>query len=120
MPGATQNLVGRGVDAIFVPLDNTVLAAMESVLKIANQNKIPVFSSDRDSVGQGGLASLGYSHFDTGYAAGEMVVSVLKGTSPGDIPVATAQNMNVYINSKAAKHLNLSLPKEILDQATML
>lgn len=117
---AAQNLVGKGVDAIFVPLDNTVLAAMESVLKIANQNKVPVFSSDKDSVGQGALASLGYSHFDTGYAAGEMIVSVLKGKNPGDIPVATAQNLNVYINSKTVKHLNLSLSKEILDQATML
>lgn len=120
VPVAAQNLVGRGVNAIFVPLDNTVLAAMESVLKIANQNKIPVFSSDKDSVGQGALASLGYSHFDTGYTAGEMVVSVLKGKNPGDISVATAQNLNVYINSKTAKQLNLSLSKETLDQAQLM
>ncbi|MBX9786601.1 MAG: ABC transporter substrate-binding protein [Alphaproteobacteria bacterium] len=120
VPVAAQNLVGRGVDAIFVPLDNTVLAAMESVLKVANQNKIPVFSSDKDSVEQGALASSGYSHFDTGYVAGEMVVSVLKGANPGDIPVATAKNLNVYINSKTAKHLNLSLPKEILNQAQLM
>lgn len=117
---AAQSLVGRGVDAIFVPLDNTVLAAMESVLKIANQHRIPVFSSDKDSVGQGAVASSGYSHFDTGYATGKMVARVLRGANPGDIPVATAQNLNVYINSKTAKHLNISLPKEILEQASLL
>jgi len=120
VPGAVQSLVGRGVDAIFVPLDNTVLAAMESVLKIAHQHSIPVFSSDRDSVGQGALASSGYSHFDTGYAAGQMVVKVLNGANPGEMPVATAQNLNIYINSKTAKELTLSLPQEILDRAQMM
>ncbi len=79
-----------------------------------------MFSSDRDSVGQGALASSGYSHFDTGYAAGQMIVKVLNGANPGDMPVATAQSLDIYINSKTAKELNISLPQEILDRAQMM
>ncbi|EKE10455.1 MAG: hypothetical protein ACD_16C00033G0017 [uncultured bacterium] len=119
VPGAVKNLMGKEVDALFVPLDNTALSAMESILKIANQYKIPVFSSDRDSVAQGALASYGYSHFDTGYTAGKMVEQVLKGANPGDISVATAQALNVYINSKTAQYLKISIPQEILKQAKL-
>lgn len=119
VPGVVKNLMGKQVDAIFVPLDNTALAAMESILKVANQYKIPVFSSDSDSVSQGALASSGYSHFDTGYTAGNMVVRVLNGENPGDIPIATAQDLNVYINPQAAQRLDISIPQAILEQAKL-
>ena len=120
VPAAVQQLVGKNVDAIFVPLDNTVLSAMDSVLKISYQHGIPVFSSDSDSVAQGALASSGYTHFDTGYAAGEIVAKVLKGANPGDIPVASSKDLSVYINPRSAKKLNISVPDSVLHTAKML
>jgi putative tryptophan/tyrosine transport system substrate-binding protein len=120
VPAAMQQLTGRNVDAIFVPLDNTILSAMDSVLKIGFQNNIPVFSSDSDSVAQGALASSGYTHFDTGYAAGEIVVKVLKGAKPGDIPVATSQDLNVYINPRSAEKLHITIPDAIAKTAKKL
>jgi len=115
--GAMQQLIGKKVDAVFVPLDNTALSAMDAVLKLAFQYKLPVFTSDSDSVTQGALASSGYSHFGTGHKAGEIAVQVLKGANPGDIPVANAQDLNIYINLKSAKKLNLIIPKAILKVA---
>jgi len=117
VPSASQQLAGQKVDAIFVPLDNTILSAMEAVLKVANQYKIPVVSSDKDSVAQGALASSGYTHFDTGYAAGKLAVQVLQGASPGDLPVVKPTNMNTYINSKSAKDLNVTIPEDVLKAA---
>jgi len=117
VPTAMQQLVGKKVDAIFVPLDNTILSAMDAVLKIAFQQGIPVFSSDSDSVAQGALLSSGYTHFDTGYAAGEIAAQVLGGSSPGDIPVANAQDLNVYINKKSAERLHVTFPAAILKTA---
>ena len=38
---ATQTLVGR-VDGIYTIQDNTVISALESVIKVANKNRIPV------------------------------------------------------------------------------
>lgn len=117
VPTAVQQLAGRSVDAIFVPLDNTVLSAMDAVLKIGFQHNIPVFSSDSDSVSQGALASSGYSHYDTGYTAGKIVVQVLKGANPGDIPVASAQDLNVYVNPKSAEKLHITIPEAVLKTA---
>jgi putative ABC transport system substrate-binding protein len=117
VPTATQQLIGQKVDAVFVPLDNTILSAMEGVLKVANQYKVPVVSSDKDSVKQGALASSGYTHFDTGYAAGKLAVQILQGAKPGDLPVVKPSNLNTYINSKSAKDLNITIPDEVLKNA---
>lgn len=115
VPGAMLQLAGKSVDAVFVPLDNTILSAMDAVLKTSFEYKIPVFSSDSDSVTQGALASSGYTHFDTGYAAGEIAVKILNGAKPGDIPVANAQDLNIYINLKSAKKLGIKLSPELLN-----
>ncbi len=120
VPTAMKQLAGKGVDAVFVPLDNTVLAAMDAVLKIGLEHNTPVFSSDSDSVAQGVLASTGYTHFDTGYAAGQIVVKVLDGANPGDIPVSSASDMNVYVNTRTAQLLGIDIPEDVLQQAKRL
>ena len=39
---AAKSLVGR-VDAIFIPTDNTIISALESVIKVGVENKLPIF-----------------------------------------------------------------------------
>ena len=46
---AAESLVGR-VDAIYVPTDNTVVTALDSVISIANSKKIPLFVGELDSI----------------------------------------------------------------------
>lgn len=120
VPAAMKKLASQHVDAVFVPLDNTVLSAMDAVLKIAFQFKIPVFSSDSDSVTQGALASSGYTHFDTGYASGEMVVNILQGKNPGDIPVKSPASMNIYVNPKSADKLEVIIPDSLQDTIKLM
>ena len=45
---AAQSLVGR-VDAIHITSDNTAVSAFESIVKVCNENNIPLFAGDRDS-----------------------------------------------------------------------
>lgn len=63
---AAQSLVGR-VDAMFVTLDNTVINGVSTIIKVANDNKIPFFSSDRDTVEHGAFATVGFKYYDHGY-----------------------------------------------------
>lgn len=120
VPGAMKQLIGKKVQAVFVPLDNTILSAMNAVLKIAFQHKIPVFSSDSDSVIQGALASSGYTHYDTGYEAGIMAADILNGKDPGAMPVKNPFDLNVFVNPKSAQILNIEIPEEILKKAKEL
>lgn len=109
VPSAAQALVGK-VDAVYISLDNNVLSAMDSVLKIMNKHKIPVFTSDPDSVRQGVLASLSYTQYEAGRLAGAMIIRILQGDTPGDIPVMTPENAQLHINMQAADALGISIP----------
>ncbi len=42
---ATLSLIGK-VDAIYLPMDNTVISAINAVLQLASKHKLPVFDRD--------------------------------------------------------------------------
>lgn len=114
---AAKSLAGRA-DAIYIITDNTVVSALDSVLKVAHENKIPVFTGELDSVKEGGLAAYGFSYEDIGYQAGEMAADILKnGKKPKDIPVEPPKNLKLVINKKAAKKMGVELKPEWDDMA---
>ena len=54
---ATESLLGK-VDSLYIITDNTVVSALESVIDVANTNKLPLMVGEFDSVKRGGLSSL--------------------------------------------------------------
>lgn len=113
---AARSLIGS-VDAIYVPTDNTVVSAFESVVQVGQENDVPVFSGDTDSVERGAIASLGFNYYDIGTQTGEMVVKVLKGTKPGDLPVEFANILRLHVNPAAAESMGVTLPESVLERA---
>ncbi|HYH17112.1 MAG TPA: ABC transporter substrate-binding protein [Azospirillum sp.] len=114
---AARSLVGKA-DAIYVPLDNTVVSALEGLLAVGAQAKLPVFSADTDSVVRGTVASLGFDYRQLGRQTGEVVVRVLKGEKAGDIPVALARGTDLFINPKAAAAMGVTIPDAVAKRAT--
>lgn len=109
---ATESLLGK-VDAFYIFTDNTVVSALESVIAVANQNKMPLMVGEFDSVRKGGLAAYGFEYFDIGYEAGQMAVKILKdGTKPADIPVQVPQNLKFVVNEETAKTIELEIKDE--------
>lgn len=115
--GAARGLVGKA-DAIYTALDNTVVSALEAVVAVGAQNKLPVFSGDTDSVARGAIASIGFDYFQVGQQTGQIVARVLKGEKPGDIPVTTARGTNLVVNPAAAQAMGVTLPAELVQSAT--
>ena len=66
---AAQSLVGRA-DAIIVIGDNTAVAALEAIVKVCDQNKIPLYAGDSDSVKRGAAAGYGPNYEELGKQAG--------------------------------------------------
>lgn len=117
---ATESLIGK-VDAFYIITDNTVVSALESVIDVANTNKLPLIVGELDSVARGGLAAYGFEYFDIGYEAGQMVVKILKGeATPADTPAQYPQNLKLLINKKVADDLGIEIKDswgaEILEQ----
>ncbi|KHL95506.1 sugar ABC transporter substrate-binding protein [Paenibacillus sp. IHB B 3415] len=99
---AAESLVGR-VDALYITLDNSVVSGVDTIIQTANDNKLPFFSADRDTVEKGAFATVGFKYYDHGYQVGEMAVEVLKnGTSPGDMKITMQEKLDLILNLKAA------------------
>lgn len=117
--GATRALVGRA-DVIYIPTDNTIVSAFEAAAGVAIESKIPLYAADTDSVARGAVAALGFNYFDVGKQTGEVVVRVLKGEKPGDIPVRVASGSNLVINKGVAGKIGLELPEAVVSRATQV
>ncbi|NIO06057.1 MAG: ABC transporter substrate-binding protein [Proteobacteria bacterium] len=113
---AAQSLVGR-VDAIHFTSDNTSVAAFESIAKVCNENDIPLFAGDRDSVPRGAIAAYGLDYFMVGYTAGKKAARILKGEDPGEVPAGMAAGFSLWVNLKHAKEQNVKLPSTVLQKA---
>jgi putative ABC transport system substrate-binding protein len=113
---AAQSLVGQ-VEAIYVPTDNTVVTALEAIVQVGQQNRLPVIAGDTDSVPRGAIAALGFNYGDVGRQTGQIVARVLKGEKPGDIPVEGVEITELSVNPKAAEAMGVTLPEALVARA---
>jgi putative tryptophan/tyrosine transport system substrate-binding protein len=109
---ATESLIGKA-DMFYIITDNTVVSGLDAVIMVANENDIPLFVGELDSVAKGGFAAYGFNYEDIGYEAGLMAAQILKGEKqPSELPVQYPQNLKLVINKKAAEEMNIELKEE--------
>ena len=113
---AAQSLVGK-VDVIYVPTDNTIVSALEAVIGVGIDNKLPVFAGDTDSVKRGAIAAVGFDYYDVGRQTGKIVVRILKGEKPGDIAVQGIEITQLFVNPGAAQKMGITIPEALIASA---
>jgi putative ABC transport system substrate-binding protein len=72
-----------------------------------------------DTISKGYLVGYGPSLDDTSRQAAHIVDRVLRGGSPADLPVETAENF-LTVNLEAAKLINLDIPEGVLRQTNLI
>ena len=97
-------------DALYIPIDSTVQAAMEQVVEAATAKKIPVYGSDPVMVQKGALASVSVSNTQLGEKAADMADKILKGTPVSEVPAVALTDYQYVINSKTASTLGIKTP----------
>ncbi len=113
---AAESLVGK-VEAIYVPTDNTVVSALRSVVRVAEDHDILLVAGDVESVVNGAVATLGITYYGLGYQTGLMAAEVLQGADPATMPILGSTEFTYAINKTAAKNMGVELPKSLLDRA---
>ncbi|MDQ0153790.1 ABC transporter substrate-binding protein [Robertmurraya andreesenii] len=117
---AAESLIGE-VDVFYIITDNTVVSALDTVIGVANENDIPLFAGETDSVEKGAFAAFGISYDAIGYEAGQMAIQILKGEKkPSEIPSKYPSEVKLVINKKAAAEMNVELKEEWNDIAEFL
>jgi len=117
---AAKSLIGR-VDAITVIGDNTAVTALETIVKVCQEAKIPLLAGDPASVERGAAAGYGPNYEELGKQAGYQAALILGGTPIKDIPVIYAKdlpgNEQLSINEKAAKAQGVTIPADLVAKA---
>ena len=114
---STVNVMTSKVDAIWVPIDNTIASAFSTVVSINQSAKNPIYPSATAMVEAGGLASVVVDQHDLGVATGKMIAQVLKGAKPADTPVNVFSTGKSVINKKLAQELGITIPESVLKEA---
>ena len=114
---AAKSLVGR-VDAVFIPTDNTIVSALESVIKVGVQNKLPIFAADVDSVKRGAVAAMGFDYYKHGTQTGAIAERILKGEKPENIPVEFQKDLQLHINAGYSRQMGIEPPAALVAKAT--
>ena len=118
IPAATQTLVAAGVDAIWVPTDNTVVAGIEAVVGPCEDNDIPLFAADTESVPRGVIGCWGMDYYLVGYYSGEMAAEILlEAANPATMPVRTLPADRLYLYPQEAERMGVTVPEWLIDIA---
>lgn len=113
---ATRALEGRA-DLIYTSLDNNVASAMEAMVLVANELKLPVIASDEFSVRRGATAALGVNDFDFGVTTAKLVAQTLDGTPPANIKPQVMNTLTLYVSPKHAQNQGITLDDTLLKDA---
>jgi putative ABC transport system substrate-binding protein len=113
---AAQFLAGKA-QAIYITYDHFALSSFDTIVKVCNEKKIPLFGGDLKCVTKGAMAAYGWDYFQIGYSAGRKAARILKGEQAGDIPWELGGKLILLMNEKAAKAQGAIVPPELLKKA---
>lgn len=117
---AAESLIGR-VDAFYAVNDNALMTGINALTSTAAVNKIPVFGADAISaLGGGSVYVMGFDYYNLGRATGEMIIKVLNGQKPSEIPVFALKDPKDYkklVDLDAAANLGWEISEDIISTA---
>ena len=87
------------------------------IISFAAEYRLPAIYQWREHAEAGGLISYGPSLAAMFRQAAGIVVKILKGTKPADLPVEQPTKFELVVNAKTAKSLDLTIPPSILLRA---
>lgn len=105
---AVTALAGE-VDAVFIPIDNTIASAMSTVADICTRAGVPVYVSADSMVADGGLATVGVNYTNLGTQTADMALAALTGTPVSALPVETLKEYSVAVNKDTAAALGVDV-----------
>jgi putative ABC transport system substrate-binding protein len=118
IPGAFQTVTERRIDGLVVVLSPLFNASRQTMVQLAAMSRLPTISADREFAAAGGLMAYGPRLVEMWHRAASYVDKLLKGAKPGDLPVEQPTTFECFINLKTAQTLGLTIPQEVLAQAT--
>jgi putative ABC transport system substrate-binding protein len=107
-------------DGMIVFSDGLTYARRQSIIDFAARTRLPTMYGSRESVTDGGLVSYGVNLTAIYRRAASFVDKILKGATPGDLPIELPTVQEFVINLRTAKAIGLTVPVTLLTRADEL
>ena len=104
-------------DGLLMVADALTFLNRKRVFDFAAEHRLPAIYEDADYARAGGLMSYGPDEAETAARGASLVLRILKGARPADLPFERPTRFQFIINLKAAKALGLALPQSLLTRA---
>ena len=117
LPATFVEMERERADALIVLSDASFNSARRQIIAIAAEHRLPVMYEAREFVEDGGLISYGPDIVEMTRRSATFVDKILKGTSPGNLPIEQPTRFELAINAKSAKALGLNLSPILLARA---
>jgi ABC-type uncharacterized transport system substrate-binding protein len=119
---AAAALTSRGLDAIWLCGDVTVITAVDSVIAAAKKGGIPVFTVIPPNVKRGALFDLGADYPEVGRLTGLLAGDVLNGRDPATAPVDNVLPEMLAVNLQTAAQLGdkWKIPDSLREKARLV
>jgi putative ABC transport system substrate-binding protein len=105
------------VDGAFLLSNNLRQNHSALTIRLAKRARLPVQGNRKEWVEQGALFSYGVDLGPLGRAGARFVDSILRGTSPADLPVEVVPDIDFAVNVATARRLGISVPRRMLIRA---
>ena len=118
LDAALASLFAARVGCIYVSECTAGSRGFEKIVHRAGEHKIPVISQMPGAAQKGAVLSMEVDPAEQGQMAAEFAARILAGKKPSQIPVATPKRVDLIVNLKVAKTLDLQVPFPVLSAAT--
>jgi putative tryptophan/tyrosine transport system substrate-binding protein len=114
---AFATLVSERVGALVVSGETLFFSQRHRVVELAARHMLPTIYPYREYFLAGGLMSYGTRYSDEIHKVGISTGRILKGERAADLPVQQGTKIELAINLKLAKALNLKIPEPLIARA---
>jgi putative ABC transport system substrate-binding protein len=114
---AFARLVELRAGALVVDTDPFFTDQRSQIIVLGARHRVPAIYDWREFPVSGGLISYGPNLADTYRQVGIYVGKILKGTRPADLPVQQVVKIDLVINLRTAKALDIDVPAALLARA---
>lgn len=104
-------------DAILMVSDTLTTLNRTRIIEFAASNRLPAMYEFGSLVRDGGLMSYGPNLREIGQRAGDLVLRILLGAHPADLPLEQPTQFELLINLNTAKSIGLSMPPTLVARA---
>jgi putative ABC transport system substrate-binding protein len=107
-------------EGLIVLVNPIFFVQRQHIIERAAKLRLATIYEWKPFVQSGGLISYGADVPDVYRRAAGLVDKILRGTKPGDLPVEGPKLVDMAVNLKAAKALDLTIPESLIKQAVLV